>query len=585
MRVFLVILFCLTSLWAESKPLTLDLPKAIAMALENNLQIRITQQKRVISLARQDIEKAAFEPEHFANLTYEDNRTQQNAQNFSAIELSLSGADPQQTVYEEANWRYRQGLRGKHLSGLEWQLALSIDRLDNTVNRNNRFFHPEYETFAGLELKQPLLQGRGKDMGRSRIQIAWHEVQMASRETEVLTINRIIELANDYYDLVFAQESHQVQIQAMKVTETILKENIEREKAGQMEKVEVLEAKAKVYEARDRVFLSADQVREKQFALLKKITSPDAPLQAEQVSVSLPPLPELQLRADQLKKLAQEKRPDLLLVQERIEQGKWNKKMARHGKLPKLDLGMRVGVGGLEDDLRGGTSDMLSDGEPRWSISLDFNQPLGGKADQAQLSIAKARIHQEELTLKRLLHELQYDITRGITRLTTLSKRHESTMHSVSFDTEIVNREMERLKQRRSTTRQVMETQHELDNAKTRELAARVDILKAQAELWSICGVLLEKNGFLTWRGKQSPRFLDHLDNPTSEKILRTQRQKERQAFKKSKNTRGLQIPINSEELSRRESKLIDDAAPTPIINNASPSLDVEVQQPKTKTP
>jgi outer membrane protein len=585
MRLFITSLLCVSSLFAEKNTLNLDLPKAIALALEHNLQIRITQQKRVISLAQESIEKSVFEPEFFANMTYEDNRTQQNAQNFSAIELSLTGADPQQTVYEEANWRYRQGLRGKHLTGLEWQIALSIDRLDNTVNRSNRFFHPEYETFAGLELKQPLLKGRGRDIGRSRIQVAWHEVQMASRETEVLTINRIIELANDYYDLVFAQESHQVHTQALSVAETILKENIERENAGQMEKIEVLEARAKVYEARDRVYLSSDQVREKQFSLIKKITSPGAPLQADQIAVTLPALPELNLKADRLQALAQTKRPDLLLVKERIQQGRWNQKMSRNAKLPKLDLAMRVGVGGLEDDLRAGTSDMLDDGEPRWSIGLDFNQPLGGKRSQAEAAIAKARTHQEELTLERLLHELQYDITRSITRLDTLTKRHESTIHSVTFNSEIVKREMERLKQKRSTTRQVMETQNELDAAKTRELAARVDILKAQAELWSICGILLEKNGFLTWRGEESPEFLDHLDHPNSTKILRTQRQIKKESFKKPKVIQGIEVPLYKEKLSRRQVKKLDEAAPSPLQHPPSSSLDVEIQQPGPKAP
>jgi hypothetical protein len=83
--------------------------------------------------------------------------------------LPRNRQDPR--VFEEENYRYKISLGGKSPLGTIYELKMETDSLANTLNRESplALFTPEYTTFAGLVMTQPLLRDAGTKAGMAEI--------------------------------------------------------------------------------------------------------------------------------------------------------------------------------------------------------------------------------------------------------------------------------------------------------------------------------------------------------------------------------------------------------------------------------
>ena len=242
----------------------------IQLVLENNLQLKVSRIGPQIQKERVDVEKGFFSPEHYSQWMFEDNKTQQNAQEYSAT--NLVNNLPTESIYTEQNWRGKTGIRGKAISGLQWDFGLNFNRLVNSINQNRQFFLPEYETSWNLHLTQPLLKGAGIQANTAGVLMAGLEVHIANREKEVLTINKVIATVNHAYDLTFAQENLKVKQQAVDVAKALLNENKVRLKVGKMSPIDVSEAEVEVSRAQEDVYQATDFLREKQVGMLRLLS-------------------------------------------------------------------------------------------------------------------------------------------------------------------------------------------------------------------------------------------------------------------------------------------------------------------------
>ena len=107
----------------------------------------------------------------------------------------------------------------------------------------------------------------------------------------------------------------------------------------------------------------------------------------------------------------------------------------------------------------------------------------------------QAKLHEEELRQR-----VSLEVENAVRRLGVLDQRLATARSSVEFADEGLRLEEARLKEGQTSGFAVSELQRRLADARTRELAARVDLTKAVTELWSVSGLLLEKNGIVVKR-------------------------------------------------------------------------------------
>ena len=93
---------------------------------------------------------------------YEDREKPQNTREFIAVGgVQLPGNS--ERIFVDNNFTARVGLKKKYSTGTIVEFGSRFSQLENTLNRtsSNALYSPEYETFTGVTITQPLLQGFG----------------------------------------------------------------------------------------------------------------------------------------------------------------------------------------------------------------------------------------------------------------------------------------------------------------------------------------------------------------------------------------------------------------------------------------
>lgn len=473
---------------------TLTLQDTLRRALANNRDLQIRDLAPLIAQDTLMRARAEFDPTVFAEFTYENVKRQQNTIEF----LSTGGLIPQRGRYEEENVRSRVGIGGRLPTGGAYEFFASGAELDNSVNRTSpsALFRPEYQSYLGMQLTQPLLQNFGGRAALAEIRIAQLKLGVSEYERELEITNTMIEVVNAYQDLVFGQENLRVKQDAEKSAAQLLDDNRRRQSVGRMSPLDVAQAEVKLSEAREEVLLARDFLRERRIALLKLISPsfeaaelPEFAVQAEFSEATAP-------SAAELIGSARTRRPDYLLARHEVSIAGLRHGRARNGALPRLDLKFSYGLNGLDASWRDTFSRATKLHEPQWTGGFVLSAPLGNRAARAEARTAKREEQQAEHRLKQVELNLTLDIHNALQRLALQRERLQTAATSRRVAEETLGAELRRLDAGQTTSFNVLQMQDKVSAARTRELAARVDLQKTLAEVWAASGQLPERSGF-----------------------------------------------------------------------------------------
>ncbi|MBC2607278.1 TolC family protein [Pelagicoccus albus] len=474
----------------------LSLPRALQILLEQNFDLQV--QELEVGVARDELQQAwgTFDPTLFASVNFEDNQRKLNAIDYSSFGIV---SDPQDSLFLEDNERTALGISGKLPTfGTDIELSTSLNRLVNDVNSEGRFFSPEFETGVNLAISQPLLKGFWGKAPMAEVHAAEYSVRIAERGREIEVVNKLIQLTDSYLDLAFAQENIDVKLRAVDLAETLLDENKKRVEVGKMSGLDVTQAEVQVSEALEELVLAKDFARERRLRLLALILQ----------SFSGASLPEFEVEADlsvgaisrsprTLAESALEQRPDLKLAMEEIGRSQVERKRLRSDRLPQLDLKLSYGLGGLDDGGYASYRQITDNPADQWSAGVVMTMPFANKKSRASARIAERRAEQAEIEAARMRTQISLEVSNGVQRLDSLRERLENASRSRELADKGLEVEQARLEAGQSTSFAVLDLQQTASEAATRELAAQVDLKKAEVELWAIVGELPERLGLI----------------------------------------------------------------------------------------
>jgi outer membrane protein TolC len=475
----------------------LELPAAVRWLLGKNFSLRL--QALEADSARDEVKRAwgEFDPSFFASSTYEDNVRRLNAIDFSSY--GLGSSNPEDALFKEVNLRSALGIQGKLSgTGTQYEISTTLDRLSNTVNQSGRFFSPEMQSYAGISLTQPLI----KDVWYGGTNASWEAarvgVRIADRSREVEVVNKTIELVNAYYDMAFGLENVKVKDEAVAVASRLLEENKKRLSVGKMMPLDVTEADVKVSEAKEEYILAQDFLRDRRTKLLKLLVDQFEPGRIPEFTVSaVLAINAPTESAGDLASRALGSRPDYLMALEQRRKDEVGYNAARSARLPQLDLKFTYGYGGLDSTIYRTYRQVLYDNDGRWSIGAVLTIPIGGTKGKAEQRIARHKLEEDDLNIAELRATINLDVSNSLERIAALQRRLDTAATSRELATQGLDVEQNRLEAGQSTSFSVLDFQRKVSEARTRELAARVDLKKAEAELWASMGALMPNLGIV----------------------------------------------------------------------------------------
>jgi outer membrane protein TolC len=232
-------------------------------------------------------------------------------------------------------------------------LDLGYINLRQSYNNGELSYNPYTASSLGLTLTQPLLQGFGFGLNRRYIRIAKNNERISDlvfRQQVISTVSNIIRL---YWDLVSLNEDVRVKRDSLTLADKLLADNKVHVEVGTMAPLEVIRAEAEVAQARQALSNSESLVLEEELILKNALTrtgTADAQIAAVRIvptdHIEVPEneqLPPL----DDLVATALRNRPDLTAGQVQVENTRIALKGSRNALLPSLNLVASVQGNGL----------------------------------------------------------------------------------------------------------------------------------------------------------------------------------------------------------------------------------------------
>lgn len=407
------------------------LQQAIDFALENNPEIGIMQARIDQADAQLGQALASFYPQVKAGLSYQhsDNPAQAFSMIIAQRRLNLNGGD------------------FNHPGG--------VDNYRPQVTAT-------YSLFRG-----------GQDYYLS--QAAELGVETSELEKTATRHHLINNVTAAFYGYLAAQDAHELSLRSIEAVQSELDQSRVRYDAGTLLKSDVLSLEVQLAEAKDAQIQAANAI-EIAKAMLKTLLGLSAE-QAFAISENLnQPLPEAPAEFDALLNQALSQHPGLKAAEKRVAIAEQQLNAAQAGHLPRADAFVSYGSDSKDLAFSSNRDNVTAGVMVEVDVFSGFATQEKVKKAEHELTAAREAARQMRLTVENRVKTAQL-------RLQEALNREQVTSVSVQAAEEALRLVKEQREAGVVTVTRYIEAEVARDRAKTRDISARYDALRAEAEL------------------------------------------------------------------------------------------------------
>lgn len=477
--------------------------QAIEMALRHNLDINVQRHEPIFRLWEIERSKGAFDPAGVFGLNWNRERT-------PAVS-ALEGGPSVTSILTSHLYGYRQNFE----SGSSFEVNFTGLR-----NRSTNFFTslvPAINTGFEVLFRQNVLKGFGRTAPDYQIEIARNNLDISEQEFRRQTSAIIFQVQDRYWELQHALEDIEVKEKALQLATTILEQNRAKFEVGTAARLEVVQGEAEVAVRREELIRAQFEYRRVQDQLIKLITNLDDPRQFPGEIIPTDPVympPTVDEPFDKLQGIAAELRPEMEQADLEIANEKVNLDLSRNQLRPTLDLVLgyqQFGLGGtrivrdfsrgffnapIVDIVPGGLGSSLEQlfSADFYGYVLGFNLQLPIFNTEARARNAEAQIAMDRAQLRKrsAQQSISLEIRDALTQIEMNHARMDSAQAAVRLAGERLEGEKARFEVGMGTTRELIETQRDLQQAESVLLRAQIDLIKSHALLDKALGRTFE---------------------------------------------------------------------------------------------
>jgi outer membrane protein TolC len=482
--------------------LPLSLQEAIALGVENNLDVEVVRHDPAIASYEHTAAWGVYEPEGFADFLYDSRETP------IASSLQASQSLDEREVSGQA------GVRSL-IPKLGWFLELGYSGNSLETNSSIASLSPEYRASATGRATLPLL--RGFLWGEPWVQVKLTGIGegIAFDQFRLQLMDTLRQIEGAYWAVSATRQNLEVTLKSLETSKALLEQTRSQYEVGVVSRVEVTEAEAGVADRQVRVIRAENTYRNRQDQLIDLILgtnlTPDSDLEVvptDEASEYL--LFDTDVEASTAR--AFEFRPELAIARQAIEQGEINVRFARNQWLPQLDVVAGYGYQGLAGatndapDLFGGqrapipiarrysaTDDdfFSASGARSWQAGAVLTIPLGNTTGRANLSRAQLQLRRTQTEARRQEQAIILQVRDAVRNLRSALEGIEAAEARVTAATEQLRAEQIRLEYGESTPFEVLLREEDLVEAEQQLIVALQAYHDSVADLDRAQGTIL----------------------------------------------------------------------------------------------
>jgi outer membrane protein TolC len=387
--------------------------------------------------------------------------------------------------------------------GTSYSLTLNGQRQSTT--QENLRFNPASVTRFALGINQPVLNGFGRLYNERYIIVAGNNTKVAEHVFRQQVINTVVAVENAYWDLAALQQSVRVAEQSLAVAEQLFKDNKIRLDVGTMSPLDVTSAESEVA-ARTRDLTIAGTNLQFQEATLKNmlVKKVSAELDSAQVTI-VDPMPEpRQSDIPELKAAlasAMETRPELLQAEINLRNQDISVQFTDRNLKPSLSVFGFYAGSGLDGASKDSSNGMMSAfgqsfkaDNPEYAGGLSLNISIRNRTAQADNLRSQLEKNQLLINQQKSRNTISMEVQKAIIGLVQGKAQVEAAHKAVLLAREMWEGEKVKLDAGASTSYQVILRERDYYSARQAEVAAMAAYAKAMVEIDRSRGITLDRN-------------------------------------------------------------------------------------------
>lgn len=425
-----------------------------------------------------------------------------------------------------ANFGLQQGFVTGTTIGFGWNNTMA------SQNSGRSDFNPYTNANFNLQATQHLLQGFGLAVNNRFIRVAKNNLKVSDLAFQQQVVTTVSTVIGQYWDLVSFTEDVKVKRQALALAEKLQGDNQKQVEIGTLAPIEVVRAEAQVASSQQDLTVSETRVLQQETILKNALsrTGVASPTVAEAHIVCMdqivvPDVEPIQPIQDLISSALVD-RPELGQDKLQVENSKILLAGYRSALKPTLDLVGSLQNNGLAGQINtlpippvpgatGGTqvrnpnninpfflggygtvmSQLFARNFPNYAIGFQLNVPLRNRSAQADMIQSQIALRQQEIKEQQLVNQIRVDVTNALIAVQQARAGYQAAVKSRELQEQTLSAEEKKYALGASTVFLVVQSQRDLAQARSIEVAARSSYTKAKVSLDQATGKILSANG------------------------------------------------------------------------------------------
>jgi outer membrane protein len=393
--------------------------------------------------------------------------------------------------------------------------TVSLSYSDHYLNENSPsdVLNPSSAPSLSVSIQHNVLRGLGTAVNGRTINISKLNLAISALNFKTQVISTVVDVLNLYYGLVADVEDVKAKQSAFEVAQQFFEENKAREILGFVSGLDVTNSEAQAATAQSNLVISETALLQQEVAL-KNVLSRRGLADPDLANARIVPLDQIVVPPaddlaplDDLVKQALANRADLAAARANVTSAEISALGTKSGILPSVQViagatqvglaGTRV-AGSANPYFVGGIGNALGQ-----TFRRDFpTERVGAFAQvvaenrqaQADFGIDQLQLRQTQLSTQKTLNQVVVDVSNYVIALRQARSRHQAAVQNRILNEQLLDGEQRKLILGASTPYNVIQQQRDLAAARSTEVASLADYINARIALDQAVGTTLEAN-------------------------------------------------------------------------------------------
>jgi outer membrane protein TolC len=378
--------------------------------------------------------------------------------------------------------------------------SFSVDEYSYRLSSNTTtsLFNPEYVSGLSVGFSQNLLNGFGARANARFIRIGRNNLKYSMSVFRQSVIAQVAAVMTTYYDLLADQESIRVAQEGLEYAQKLLEGNQAELKIGAVAQFDVLRSQEEVA-ARQQDLLAAQNIFSQDAQSMKAKISKS--FNEELATVEIVPsdrLPEphpddVPALAEALREAASH-RPEIEQAELNLRNQEYTIQGTRNALLPSLQVFASYSLSGLGGALGPTFTNVFQNDYPNLSYGVQLGIPLRNRTAQADAARAVLEQRQLQMKLQDAKNQAVWDVSKAVSAVQQARSTLDATLKLAAVTRQVLGMEQQKFTLASATVEDIITAQRSLSAAEGNVVKDRAAYAKALIHYEQATGTLLDRN-------------------------------------------------------------------------------------------